>query len=145
MRLWTIHPKYLDCKGLVALWREALLAKKVLKNRTKGYKNHPQLMRFKAQKSAVNAINAYLKKVFEESRDRCFKFDSLKIGKVKKTVKIPVSSGQIKFEFNHLLNKLKTRDAGRYKLLKNTKRIGLHPLFRRVSGKIEEWEKQRKQ
>ena len=26
MRLWTLHPKYLDAAGLVALWREALLA-----------------------------------------------------------------------------------------------------------------------
>ena len=23
MRLWTLHPKHLDAKGLVALWREA--------------------------------------------------------------------------------------------------------------------------
>jgi len=25
MRLWTLHPKYLDARGLVALWREGLL------------------------------------------------------------------------------------------------------------------------
>jgi len=31
MRLWTIHPKYLDRQGLLALWREALLAQKVLR------------------------------------------------------------------------------------------------------------------
>ena len=49
MRLWSIHPKYLDTKGLLAVWREALLAKKVLENKTKGYKNHPQLERFKQQ------------------------------------------------------------------------------------------------
>jgi len=38
MRLWTIHPKYLDAKGLVALWRETLLAKHVLEGKTPGYK-----------------------------------------------------------------------------------------------------------
>jgi len=43
MRIWSLHPKYLDSKGMVALWREALLAKQVLLNKTKGYKNHPQL------------------------------------------------------------------------------------------------------
>ena len=41
MKLWSIHPKYLDAKGLVALWREALLAQKVLDGKTEGYKNHP--------------------------------------------------------------------------------------------------------
>ncbi len=46
MRLWLIPPKYLDCKGLVALWREGFLAKKVLSNQTRGYKNYPQLLRF---------------------------------------------------------------------------------------------------
>lgn len=35
MRLWTLHPKYLDTKGLVALWREALLAQKVLQGKQK--------------------------------------------------------------------------------------------------------------
>lgn len=38
MRLWTLHPKYLDPKGLVALWRETLLAQRVLAGRTRGYR-----------------------------------------------------------------------------------------------------------
>ncbi|HKX52383.1 MAG TPA: pyrimidine dimer DNA glycosylase/endonuclease V [Nitrosospira sp.] len=37
MRLWTLHPRYLDTKGLVAAWREALLAQKVLSGLTSGY------------------------------------------------------------------------------------------------------------
>jgi hypothetical protein len=36
MRLWSLHLKYLDAKGLVAVW--GLLAKKVSKEKTKGYK-----------------------------------------------------------------------------------------------------------
>nr|WP_243687290.1 pyrimidine dimer DNA glycosylase/endonuclease V [Methanobacterium formicicum] len=52
MRLWSLHPKYLDVKGLVALWREGLLARAVLKGKTKGYTNHPQLIRFKNQKKS---------------------------------------------------------------------------------------------
>lgn len=47
MRIWSLHPKYLDTKGLVALWRETLLAQHVLSGKTKRYKNHPQLARFK--------------------------------------------------------------------------------------------------
>jgi len=46
MRIWSLHPKYLDAKGLVALWRDALLARHVLQGKTTGYKNHPQLNRF---------------------------------------------------------------------------------------------------
>jgi hypothetical protein len=37
MRLWTLHPRYLDSQGLVALWREGLLAQAVLRNRTRGF------------------------------------------------------------------------------------------------------------
>jgi hypothetical protein len=29
-RIWSLHPKYLDARGLVALWREGLLAQAVL-------------------------------------------------------------------------------------------------------------------
>lgn len=46
MRIWSVHPSLLDAKGLVACWRETLLAQKVLQGLTKGYKNHPQLDRF---------------------------------------------------------------------------------------------------
>ena len=60
MRLWSLHPKYLDTKGLLALWREGLLAQKVLAGKTKGYKNHPQLDRFKAHGSPRKAIGRYL-------------------------------------------------------------------------------------
>jgi len=60
MRIWSLHPKYLDTKGLVELWRETLLAKHVLEGKTKGYKNHPQLNRFKIYSKPLEAINFYL-------------------------------------------------------------------------------------
>ena len=56
MRLWSLHPKYLDARGLVALWREALLAQAVLRGETRGYRHHPQLARF----DDVGAIAQYL-------------------------------------------------------------------------------------
>lgn len=141
MRLWSIHPNYLDAQGLLALWREGLLAKKVLRNKTKGYKNHPQLIRFKDCPSPINTINAYLKEILEESKRRNFHFDAGKIGSCKTAYKIPVSAGQIQFEFVHLLNKLKKRNPVRYHLLKSQRNIRLHPLFKRIAGKREKWEK----
>ena len=138
-----MHPKYLDSKGLTALWREALLAKRVLENKTRGYKEHPQLTRFKCQPSPLNAINAYLREVFAESKKRNFNFDDRKIDPAITTDQIPVSSGQVIFEFDHLLKKLKQRDPLRHKVLKDRKRVALHPLFKVVSGEVERWEKDR--
>ncbi|MDD3296244.1 MAG: pyrimidine dimer DNA glycosylase/endonuclease V [Candidatus Omnitrophica bacterium] len=141
MRLWSIHPKYLDTKGLLALWREALLAKKVLQNKTKGYKKHPQLLRFKSQKNPVGAINYYLYEIFKESKKRGFNFSCRKACSISKKSSITVTSGQIKYEFSHLLAKLRKRDAVRYRLFKNTKRIKVHPIFRKKKGEVEPWEK----
>ena len=56
MRLWSIHPRSLDARGLVALWREGLLARKVLRGRTRGYRHHPQLQRFRDLRDPVAAI-----------------------------------------------------------------------------------------
>ena len=47
MRLWSVHPLHLDRQGLTACWREALLAQAVLAGRTRGYRAHPQLERFR--------------------------------------------------------------------------------------------------
>jgi len=141
MRLWSIHPKYLDTKGIVALWREALLAKAVLTNKTKGYKNHPQLLRFKEQKSPLNSINNYLKEIWQESKKRDFKFDEKKIGRFKPCEKIKVSDGQVQFEFEHLLKKLKKRDETKFQEFKNLNNIETNSLFITVPGGIESWEK----
>ena len=70
MRLWTVHPSYLDARGLVALWREALLAQKVLLGKTKGYKAHPQLARFREAGDPVAVIASYLAAVHQEAAAR---------------------------------------------------------------------------
>lgn len=140
MRLWSIHPKYLDSKGLVALWREALLAKAVLGGKTKGYKNHPQLERFKKQKDPLKAINAYLLEIQLEAKRRGFDFDERKIVKAK-SKKIEVTSGQIMHEHKHLIKKLKIRDKRMHAEISKIKKIEPHPLIRVVKGAIEDWEK----
>jgi len=140
MRLWSIHPGYLDSKGLVALWREGLLAQDVLLGKTKGYKNHPQLIRFKNADNSKMAIASYLGCVVDEADKRDYKFNREKIPANAKSNSIPVNEGQLEYEFKHLLSKLKVRDPSRYEELKSLKRIKTHPLFTKVSGEVEDWE-----
>ncbi|MBK5286102.1 MAG: hypothetical protein JJE25_11940 [Bacteroidia bacterium] len=140
MRIWSLHPGYLDAKGLVALWRETLLAKKVLENKTKGYRHHPQLKRFRKQKNPVGAINSYLTEIHKEALKRNYHFDKNKIGKVLSKTKITVTRGQVEYEINHLRKKLKIRDKNKLKKISSVKIKSCHPLFRIVKGKVESWE-----
>lgn len=142
MRLWSIHPKYLDSIGLIALWREALLAKAVLELNTKGYKNHPQLIRFKKSKTPLKSINTFLANVLKEALERNYNFDKNKIdSKLKHKEKIDVTNRQLEYEFQHLLKKLKTRDPKKHNALKKIKIIECNPLFCIIEGPIEKWEK----
>ena len=141
MRLWTLHPKYLDAKGLVALWREALLAQKVLRGATRGYKYHPQLLRFAKSRNPPTALVAYLKAVHEESAQRGYKFDTAKIGAGRFRGKLNETRGQLLYEWRHLKRKLKKRDPKRLGDLSSIKIPAAHPLFRIVPGEVREWEK----
>ena len=140
MRLWSLHPKYLDSKGLVALWREALLAKTVLNGETKGYKNHPQLLRFKKNKNPKALINTYLLNIYKESLSRGYNFNKNKIDPELTSLKIRVTTGQIRYELKHLILKLKIRDPSRYMELINIKEPEPNPSFIVVEGDIEPWE-----
>ncbi|HLX24594.1 MAG TPA: pyrimidine dimer DNA glycosylase/endonuclease V [Usitatibacter sp.] len=140
MRLWTLHPKYLDPQGLVALWREALLAKAVLRGETKGYRHHPQLERFKSHPYPRSAINAYLRSVHDEATRRGYSFDGSKIGPARTCSPIHVTSGQVEHEWRHLLAKLRVRSPDLYRRWRDVKRRQCHPSFRIVRGGIEPWE-----
>jgi len=141
MRIWSLHPRYLDGKGLVALWREGLLAKAVLEGKTRGYVYHPQLARFRDQPDPVGAINAYLHFVLLEGCARNYRFDANKLLPVEKRCPlIPVTDGQIRYEWKYLLVKLKARDANRYGLLYSIEVPDAHPLMKVVSGPVEPWE-----
>jgi hypothetical protein len=142
MRLWSLHPKYLDAQGLVALWREALLAKAVLRNETKGYRNHPQLERFRASSTPLLAINAYLAAVFAESVTRGYSFNRYKVGPVRTSLHLPVTSGQLTYEWSHLLGKLCRRSPVIFADLKSVVSVECHPLFAVRSGPIAHWERQ---
>ena len=141
MRLWTLHPKYLDSKGLVALWREGLLAQAVLRGRTRGYKNHPQLARFKLQPRPLAAISFYLHAVYREAMGRGYCFDRSKIRFSTRPSVIPVSRGQIRYEWQHLMRKLRRRSPDSWRAHSKVKIPGVHPLFKVISGPVEPWEK----
>ncbi len=141
MRIWSLHPKYLDPRGLVALWRETLLAKQVLEGKTKGYRMHPQLERFKRTGRSLDGINRYLTIVFQVAVERGYHFDKSKINWKFEPVKMTVTTGQLEFEKNHLLAKLKARDIKKYEELKDNRIFDVNPVFDIVDGDIESWEK----
>ncbi|MDT3672355.1 MAG: pyrimidine dimer DNA glycosylase/endonuclease V [Aromatoleum sp.] len=141
MRLWSLHPKYLDPQGLVALWREALLARAVLRGETKGYRNHPQLDRFRSDADPVCAMDAYLASVHAEAVVRGYSFDRSKIGAVEMAVKLPVTDGQIAYEWRHLLQKLAPRNPPLHERWRNCDGPECHPLFVVRPGQIEPWER----
>ena len=80
MRIWSLHPCLLDRRALVACWRETLLAQKVLRGLTRGYTNHPQLIRFRAHPQPLEAVAAYLSGLADEADARSYSFNRALIG-----------------------------------------------------------------
>jgi hypothetical protein len=140
MRLWTLHPKYLDARGLVALWREALLAQAVLAGGTRGYTRHPQLQRFRRPVRPLAPIAAYLRGVHDESLERGYSFDRRKISRSHFDGRLIATRGQVEYEWEHLLAKLLRRDPARFALLQSVARPRPHPLFELRPGGVETWE-----
>lgn len=140
MRLWSLHPSYLDTKGLVALWREGLLAQNVLLGKTNGYRNHPQLTRFKNTANPAGAIASYLRSVVDEADRRGYHFDRSKIANKRFRGTLPVSRGQIEYELSHLLNKLKGRAPELYQQSRAIITPAPHPLLNVIPGEVEAWE-----
>ena len=139
MRLWSLHPSYLDSKGLVALWREGLLARHVLHGTTKGYTKHPQLERFKEATDPHAAIDVYLSAVVDEATRRGYRFDDTKIDRTRTHDTLPVTKGQLQFEAEHLARKLSVRDPERLSTL--PKEPSTHPFFTEVPGGVAPWER----
>jgi len=141
VRLWSLHPQYLDTKGLVALWRESLLAAAVLKGQTRGYRHHPQLTRFRNCSKPVGAINYFLGVIHEESEKRGYHFDAGKTGRKTTSLKLSVTAGQLLYEWEHYRAKVKIRDPAFFRRIAKIKKPEPHPLFKVRAGTIEPWEK----
>ena len=141
MRLWSLHPRYLDPQGLVALWREALLARAVLGGKTRGYRNHPQLERFRSQAAPRSAISSYLQGIHTEAVARGYSFDRGKVGRGRSQAPVLVTTGQVQYEWHHLLQKLAVRNPALYEQWRTITAPECHPLFRVQVGPIEPWER----
>lgn len=121
MRIWSLHPSLLDRRALVACWRETLLAQKVLRGLTRGYTNHPQLIRFRAHPQPLEAVAAYLSGLADEADARGYSFNRALIGAGKNctdkvenpyasVARIPVPLGQLEYELAFLQHKVAGRD-----------------------------------
>lgn len=142
MRIWSLHPQYLDPQGIVALWRETLLAQAVMRGLTKGYQNHPQLIRFREQESPLSSVAIYLQDVHQEATRRGYTFDASKVGEIVTTpAPMWVTSGQMAYEWQHLLAKLKARSPALYEKYHSLTEPEAHPLFKVRAGVVESWER----
>jgi hypothetical protein len=124
---------------LVALWREGLLAQKVLLGQTAGYRFHPQLQRLRASRDPVAAISTYLWGVVDEARARGYHFDASRIAKRSRAASITVTRGQLEYEWQHLRRKLRVRDREKFLMLRAA-RLKPHPMLRVIAGSVEPWE-----
>ena len=143
MRVWSLHPRYLDRQGLIACWRETLLAQAVLAGRTRGYTAHPQLERFRASADPSSAVGAYLEGLAHEAESRGYRFDRTRIDRpgLADVEPLTVTTGQLEREWTHLRGKLAMRDP---ELLARWRAVALpepHPLFRAVDGPVASWER----
>ncbi|MBF0423406.1 MAG: DNA lyase [Magnetococcales bacterium] len=141
MRLWTLHPRYLDTQGLVALWREALLAQKVLQGLTRGYTRHPQLHRFREQTDPVGAIVQYLHEVWHEAVRRGYQFDAARIALYSWNGSIQETTGQLLYEWEHFLRKAAARNPCHHASISRINMPEPHPLFVLSEGSIQPWER----
>ncbi|MDO5719896.1 MAG: pyrimidine dimer DNA glycosylase/endonuclease V [Actinomycetaceae bacterium] len=141
MRLWSVHPQFLDRQGFLGTWREALLAQKVLAGLTRGYTRHPQLERFRAQTDPLASIGVYLSALAEEADARGYRFDRSRIMQPADAVTpMEVTRGQLEYEWAHLLVKVQTRDIDHFEKIRDCEPLP-HPLFTVVAGPMATWER----
>src|SRR5579872_5783223 len=141
MRLWSLHASLLGRAGLVALWREALLAQKVLTGTTKGCRHHSQLDRFRKSRSPTRAIAVYLWTVADEAKERGYHFDVSRIAMPCRRITIAVTKGQLAYELAQLKQKLGQRDPKRLQLISKREPVEVNSIFKVVEGPIAPWER----
>ena len=143
MRIWSLHPQYLDRQGLVACWRETLLAQAVLAGRTRGWDRHPQLERFRAAPDPLDALGSYLEAIAMEADERGYRFDRSRIdrGSARQTEALSVTSGQLAFEWSHLTAKLAVRSPDLLEVWSGVTTPEPHPLFHVLDGPVAGWER----
>jgi hypothetical protein len=142
MRIWSLHPRYLDYQGLTACWRETLLAQAVLAGRTRGYRNHPQLDRFRSQTDPVAAVCLYLHGLADEADDRGYRYDRARVDRLAKPAPtIAVSTGQLALEWAWLRAKLTARNPSHLDRWTDIVQPEPHPIFHVIDGPVAPWER----
>ena len=89
------------------------------------------------------AINAYLAAVHSEATVRGYSFDRSKIGPQRKIELIVVTTGQLAYEWDHLLGKLSMRSPALFDRLRALRSPVCHPLFSPRPGPVASWERAR--
>jgi len=164
MRLWSLHPRYLDTAGLTAGWREALLAQRVLTGTTRGYRRHPQLERFWPGSALAgqagdaigrvggdvvpwpgDRIVAFLQAVADEAATRGHAYDRTRVAGPSPgdVAPVPVAEGQVAYEWALLRAKLAVRSPAVLTHWAEVAVPEVHPLFTVVPGPVAPWEKLR--
>ncbi|MFT4187372.1 MAG: pyrimidine dimer DNA glycosylase/endonuclease V [Aeromicrobium sp.] len=144
MRIWSLHPRYLDRQGLTACWRETLLAQAVLAGRTRGYQNHPQLDRLRAHDDPLGAVAAYLHRIADEADARDYRYDRARVDRpadADPVTSTPVTTGQLDLEWRWLRGKLTARSTDVLARWSDVPRPDPHPSFRVIEGPVEPWER----
>ncbi len=142
MRLWSVHPKYFDRQALTACWREGLLAQAVILEPERGYSRHPQLERFRVTEDPMAAVCSYLSAVADEADRRGYRFARERIREPLATATaIPVTTGQLAFEWAHLMAKLERRAPELWRDWRGVELPDPHPSFSVVPGPIATWER----
>lgn len=138
MRLWSIHPDLLDRAALVAGWREGLLAQKVLRGLTTGYRHHPQLERFRLLPDPVSGVATWLHGLADAADARGYRFDRTRVVVPAGADRLALTDGQLAFEWEHLRTKVTTRDPDWLPRLTAPRP---HPMFDLEPGPVAGWER----
>ena len=143
MRLWSVHPRYLDRQALIACWRESLLAQSVLVTPGRGYSRHPQLERFTVHDAPITAMAHYLAGYLAEAEVRGYHFNSEKIvgDPMAPVTPIPLAKGQLAYEWRHLGAKLAARSPEVARRWDAVTLPEAHPLFTLHDGPVASWER----
>ena len=92
-----------------------------------------------ASENWTATIGAYLWAVLDEARSRGYNFDASRIATERLPISISVTRGQLDFERQRLMKKLRTRDQDRFRIL-GAAVARPHPILRVVAGGLEPWE-----
>ena len=140
MRLWSLHPRYLDPQG----WSrcgETLLARKVLRGETRGYRHHPQLQRFREARDPQSAIDAYLPRSTPRRRRAATRSTRTSSMPTRARKDPGRARATRRARMGHLIAQARVAQPGAHVRWRELQRPRTHPSFRVVAGGVADWER----